>query len=664
MICSFSPAVSDADAVGSMQMTSKPLSLAPRWYSEDCPQISIIILNFNNAHQTVECLKSIWEHTRGYRYEVIVIDNVSHADDYQVLSTFKGAYELLRLDVNRFFGEGSNIGAELAKGEFLLLMHNDVILTPNWLPPLVEAFRDHPDCGAAGPKIVYPNGLLQEAGALLDEEGRVVQIGKFQDPDTARFNCGRVVDFVSAAVVLMRKKTFEDVLGFDFIYEPAYYEDVDLCLKIGQLGMKTFYVPDSCVVHYENTKASEPSNDLQLDNIVAVNREKFYRRWSRYLKTGRHDGGIPAVAPLLREVRRGEGPTAAFFTPYSIIPGGGERYLLAMAEALIQAGYQVWLVTPGKYSYLRLTKIAGILGLSLQRLVITTLKAAEALPLFDVFVVMGNEIVPPVKAMGRTNFFQCQFPFPCAPEEIDRRRGWMAQYDAIVVSSDFVKVNVLRGLSRYSLPKLAIHIVHPPVDMLSFDLGNPRSGIISVGRFFTEGHCKQQDMLIRAFRRLYDSGNKSELHLVGSLHPEPQSRDYFVECQRLAQGLPVHFHVDASRDTLTSLYESASVYWHGAGFGIDTDAAPENCEHFGISVVEAMSAGAIPFVVNNGGPAVTVQHGWNGFCYDSEDELVELTRKVFAQPEDRVAEMRGHARSRAMDFSKESFAVLWRSLLP
>ena len=90
---------------------------------------------------------------------------------------------------------------------------------------------------------------------------------------------------------------------------------------------------------------------------------------------------------------------------------------------------------------------------------------------------------------------------------------------------------------------------------------------------------------------------------------------------------------------------------------------PEKCEHFGISVVEAMSAGAIPFVVNNGGPAATVRHGWDGFRYESEDELIELTRALFAQPGHAVDDMRGHARNRAMDFSKASFAARWRALL-
>ncbi len=646
-----------------MQIRPVNLASASRWYSEDFPKVSIVILNFNKAHLTVECLQSIWKHTRGYSYEVIVVDNGSQPVDFQVLSAFEGAYKLVRLELNRFFGEGSNIGAELAKGEFLLFMNNDVVVTPNWLPPLLEAFRDHPDCGAAGPKFVYPDGLLQEAGALLDEEGGSVQIGKFQDPELPRFNRGRVVDYVSGATVLLRKKTFEQVLGFDLIYEPAYYEDVDLCLKVGQLGLKTYYVPESCVVHHENATTSDPEHGLHLHNIIEINRKKFVQRWGDYLKTGRHHDSIPATTLINEETLPAEKPAAAVFTPYNITQGEGGKYLLATAEVLLQSGYQVWLVTPEKFSVLRITKIAGILGLNLHGLGITTLKMAELMPRFDIFVAMGSEVVAPVKALGKRNFYHCQYPLPCTQDEINRRRSWMTEYEAFIVYSDFVKNHVIEQLVRYGLPDLAIHIVPPPVDRLTVDSSTSRTGIISVGRFVTGDHCNRQDLLIRAFRRLYEGGVKSELHLVGSTHPEPRHREYFVECQRLSQGLPVHFHVDASPNTLTRLYASSSVYWHGAGFGVNTTLEPEKCEYFGNSVAEAMSAGVIPLVVNNGGPAIIVQDSWNGYSYDTEDRLIELTREILLQPEQGLSEMRERARIRAGDFSKESFASCWQTLL-
>jgi len=627
------------------------------WYSESTPQISIIILNFNKAHLTIECLESIWEHTHGFRYEIIVVDNGSCVDDFDKLIAFKGAYTLLRLEVNRFFGEGNNIGAESAKGEFILFMNNDITVTAEWLPPLMNAFDIYSDCGASGPKFLYPEGRLQEAGALLDEEGNAVQIGKYQNPNEPRFCQSRVVDYVSAATVLMRKTIFEEVFGFDFIYEPAYYEDTDLCMKIGQMGLKTYYIAESCVIHHESATTSDLSHGLQLNNIVAVNRDKFITRWMGYLKTGRHEliRGVSRLVPLPKSARHSNGRTAAVYTPYNINPGGGERYLLTIAECLIKAGYQTWLVMPEIFSSLHITKVASIFGVDIRGLGLITTKVAEKMPPFDIFVAMANEIAPPIKAMGQKSFYICQFPFPCTIEEIDRRRSYCASYDSYLVYSDFAKENVLKQFFKYLLPNTKVQILSPPIDLLPFNATKKSMNIISVGRFFIGGHCKQQDMLIRAFRRIFELGIDVQLYLVGSLSPEAIHREYLIKCKELAHGLPVHFYIDASDDMLASLYKDASIYWHGGGFGIDTDKDPEKCEHFGISILEAMSAGVIPIVVNNGGPANTVQHGVSGYCYETEEQLIELTLNIISEQEQVLFGIRNNARNRALLFSKDLF---------
>jgi glycosyltransferase involved in cell wall biosynthesis len=285
------------------------------------------------------------------------------------------------------------------------------------------------------------------------------------------------------------------------------------------------------------------------------------------------------------------------------------------------------------------------------------------MPRFDIFVAIGNEIAAPVKVLGKRNFYCCQLPIPFTQDEINQRPTWMDDYEAFIVYSEFVKNHFIKQLVQYDLPSQAIHIINPPVNIQAFDLDIPRRGIISVGRFSTGEHCKQQDFLIRAFRKLYESGIRSELHLVGSLHPEPQHREYFLECQRLAQGLPVYFHVDASPSTLTKLYVSSFVYWHGVGFGVDATVEPEKCEPFGLSIVEAMSAGVIPLVFNNGGPAIIIEDSWNGYCYDSEDRLIELTQEIFLQAEPELSEMRVRTRIRSEDFSKESFTECWQNLL-
>lgn len=639
---------------------------ADLWYDDATPVVSIVILNFNKADLTLQCLASLWEHTIGYKYEIIVVDNGSAADDFATLAEHHGRSSLIRLEANRFFGEGNNIGAEQARGEFLIFMNNDVTVTADWLRPLMQPFDEHEDCGATGPKFVYPDGRLQEAGALIDTEGFAIQLGKFEKPDDPRFNQPRTVDYVSAATVVMRRKTFDAVLGFDLMWEPAYYEDSDLCLKIRLLGLKTHYCPLSTVVHHENATSSDTRHGLKLNNIVEINRTKFVERWGSYLR-GEADAS-PDVLPPPAQVRHTPKTRsrAVLYTPYNIIPGGGERYLLTIAEAL-RDQYEVWLVTPEKFSHLRLQTVARELDLDLSALRLASLYEVQNIGQIDLFVAMGNEVVPPIPGMGRRNIFHCQFPFPVHSHELARRWAWMEGYERLVVNSPFTQGHVQAQIRHYGLPERPVDVAYPPVESVGVSedrIVGKDPAILHVGRFFAGGHCKRQDLLIEAFRdHIHARGIEAELHFVGSLHPEAEHRDYFLKCQALAKDLPIRFHLNASPKDMKDLYRRASVYWHATGLEVDENLHPEKTEHFGITIGEAMSAACIPVVLNKGGPRHIVAHGRNGFRFDTVEELAEHTIQVLAAnnaPE--TIAMRRAALAGSVQFSKNSFMSFWKAL--
>ena len=639
---------------------------AERWYDDTAPDVSIIILNFNKAELTIKCLASLWEHTTGHSYEIIVVDNGSGAEDFAILAKHHGRSTLVRLEANRFFGEGNNIGFEASRGGFVIFMNNDVTVEPNWLAPLMQPFLAHPDCGVSGPKFVYPDGRLQEAGALLDKEGNAVQLGKFGSPDDPRFNEPRTVDYVSAATVAMRRETFRTVLGFDLMWEPAYYEDSDLCLKIRLLGLKTYYCPTSTVIHHENATSSDQRHGLKLNNIVAINRTKFIERWGDVL---RGDAASPS-SELFPASPANWTPKAtkraALYTPYNIIPGGGERYLLTIAEAL-RGAYEVFLVTPELFSRLRILTVGRELGLALDHVHTVSLAQAAAMPRFDLFVAMGNEIVPPVPAMGVKSIFHCQFPFPVSVHELARRWTWWDGYEQLAVNSPFTQRHVEQQMRDCGLPPRPVSVVYPPVDDLGIDeeqLSAKAPVILHVGRFFTGGHCKRQDLLIQTFRdHIHAAGIKAELHLVGSLHPEAEHRDYFLLCQELAKDLPVTFHLNASTTDMKALYRQASVYWHATGLEVDEQLNPEKAEHFGITIVEAMSAGCIPVVVNKGGPRHIVAHGATGYHFDTTKELADHTAAILsANNSAPTLAMRRAAIAAAKQFSKPAFSRFWQEL--
>ena len=190
-------------------------------------------------------------------------------------------------------------------------------------------------------------------------------------------------------------------------------------------------------------------------------------------------------------------------------------------------------------------------------------------------------------------------------------------------------------------------ILEPPVRLR--DAGPKEPIILSVGRFFApgRGHAKKQDELVAAFSALQATGRADgwELHLVGGC--DEADAEYLETVRRAAVGLPVVFHVDATGSELEALYARASIYWHAAGLGEDLDADPVRAEHFGISVVEAMSAGAVPIVYAEGGPVDVVRPDrGEGRWFSDLDQLVDITAELLGDPGARD-EMGQAARRRA-----------------
>jgi glycosyltransferase involved in cell wall biosynthesis len=120
-----------------------------------------------------------------------------------------------------------------------------------------------------------------------------------------------------------------------------------------------------------------------------------------------------------------------------------------------------------------------------------------------------------------------------------------------------------------------------------------------------------------------------ELHLVGSVARNGASRLRVESLTSEARGLPVFFHFDIDLDDLRGLYRGASVYWHATGYGLPSQR-PEGLEHFGMTTVEAMSAGAVPVVIDAGGQTEIVSHAVDGFLWKSLDALRNLTRQLIA----------------------------------
>jgi len=245
---------------------------------------SIVIPVYNESDVTKKCLRSILENTGNIKYEVIIVDNGSKENIEQIIDEFKdNKIRYIRSDENLGFVDGCNLGAEHARGQYIVLLNNDTEVQEGWLENLIRTFEKYPDCGACGAKLVYPDGKLQEAGGIIFSDGNGWNYGRGMGPDDPEFNFVREVDYCSGACLMVRKDLWDVIGGFDRRYSPAYYEDTDLCFEVRKRGYKVYYQPKSVVIHHEGKTAGIHLCE-GFKKYQVINREKFVSKWDNELK--------------------------------------------------------------------------------------------------------------------------------------------------------------------------------------------------------------------------------------------------------------------------------------------------------------------------------------------------------------------------------------------
>jgi len=233
---------------------------------------------------------------------------------------------------------------------------------------------------------------------------------------------------------------------------------------------------------------------------------------------------------------------------------------------------------------------------------------------------------------------------------------WLDTYTRVVSNSHYTRRWVRRWWG------LDTSVLNPPVTLQ--ERATKEKIILNVGRFFEpkHGHCKKQLDMVRAMRALQWRGNMDDwtLHLVGGC--SEADRPYLDKVRKEAEGLPVEIHVDAPGSTVRDLYGRASIYWHATGLGEDPETQPDRFEHFGITTVEAMSAGAVPVVILAAGQEEVVEHGVSGLNWEPLVQLVCFTEDLALDPE-RLASMSLAAEVRAIDYGLPAFSARLHDLV-
>ncbi len=641
------------------------------WLDREQPQVSIVILSYCRPDLAENLIRSIWLFSAGYKYEVILVDNGSPAGEHRLSRDVEERTTVVRLNRNQYLGDAYNIGVERAKAAFLVLMNNDIVVEPDWLAPLIGPLDTDQTVGAIGPKFLYPTGQLQEAGALIDSSGYSVQLGKRGDPEAAEFNTVREVHYCTGATIAMRRDDYLDLQGYDWRWSPGYYEDVDLCFKLRARGLRILYTPHSSVFHIESATMSERPPSANLSIAVDNNRRRFVAKWRTLLEDGEASrldenayGAGLARYRMVTQPSAGDRARVAVYFPYELIPGGGEKFALSIVEQLAGAA-EVYLVFEFEESVLRVISVLEDLGFPGLAFHAVTLKQAIAMPAFDMFFLIGNELFPVRKALGKRNYFICQFPFPVPHEFLSQQHAleYYKDYETYIVYSTYVRNRVLDRLHMWGVTAL-VQVLSPTTDLVGV-VEDKSNHITGVGRFFTGGHNKRHDVMIEVLRRIVDVAPElqAKLHLAGALHNGPEHREHLKRLRERAEGLPVSFDLDVLRPDLEALYRVTKVYLHCGGWDVDVTAHPEAAEHFGITVLEAMSAGCIPVVYATGGPAEIVKHGVNGFLVVGVHEMAEWTIKILRGWETAAMQsVRAAAYETAKKYDKSAFRARMREI--
>jgi GT2 family glycosyltransferase len=308
--------------------TAEPDPLMPqyrriRWpLPNPAPLVSVIVPTRDHPALLAQCLSGVLGRTDYPALEVIVVDNDSKEPEtlalFDRLQSMDARCRVIQMLGKFNYAKLNNVAARAARGEVLLLLNNDIkVIGREWLQEMVtHAVR--PNVGAVGAKLLYADGRIQHAGVVLGTGGNVASHFHYGAPRThpgyfGSLNLVRSVSAVTGACLALRREVFEAVDGFDETNLSIGYNDVDLCLRIREKGLRIVWTPFSELYHLESASRGA---DIAPEAMERLRQETAYmkRRWGHVLEAdpyynpnlslARNDFGIDAPPRRLHPWKR------------------------------------------------------------------------------------------------------------------------------------------------------------------------------------------------------------------------------------------------------------------------------------------------------------------------------------------------------------------------
>ena len=241
------------------------------------PVLSVAMVTYGGWDWPVRALTALEEHTL-VPFEVICVDNDSWDGTGELLEDLVDGATIIRNRRNLGFAGAANQAAERARAPYLCFLNPDCLVTPGWFRPLREALSRR-GIAAAIPRFVDQEGEVQEAGSVVDRQGWTEAVGRGASADDPAYLFPRVVDYGSAACLVIRRRAFMRAGGFDPAFYPAYCEDVDLAFRLAEAGLRTIYEPRATVIH----AGSVSTDTVRRDRLIERNRRLLVKRWGERL---------------------------------------------------------------------------------------------------------------------------------------------------------------------------------------------------------------------------------------------------------------------------------------------------------------------------------------------------------------------------------------------
>jgi len=240
---------------------------------------SLIIVSFNTKEILKNALSSIFAYCPREMFEVIVIDNNSGDGSAEMLNNFFG--DKIKLIINKHnagFGAANNLGAKIARGEYLFFLNSDIIAKEDILSGLAKIFESRPEIGILAPRLILPDGSEQKFASGNFPSLADLILGKIKK-DAAEKKYIKI-DWVSGAALAIRKNLFDQAGGFDENFF-MYFEDIDLCKRVKDISYQVAVLPSITVVHLGGKSLK---NDRQRKKHYYVSQDYFYKKHYGKLK--------------------------------------------------------------------------------------------------------------------------------------------------------------------------------------------------------------------------------------------------------------------------------------------------------------------------------------------------------------------------------------------